>query len=140
MSKEFLMILTKFLDFWSNLGFPRLICGGLKSRQKIIKNFLNLPFFLISLLSVDTNGCKIPKKWVECISRDQWTPSWLPIQKKHTKNCFILKKEKSFKKIFPPNFFEKQTFFGIFWEKNIFLFLGLDLEKTKSQKLPALLW
>ena len=38
------------------------------------------------------------------------------------------KKKKVSKKSFSTNFFEKQKFVGIFWKKNIFLFLGLNLE------------
>ena len=50
----------------------------------------------------------------------------------HKKLFYFEKRKKLQKNIFCPNFFEKQTFFGIFGGKNIFLYLGLNLEQAKS--------
>jgi len=55
-----------------------------------------------------------------------------PKKNTHKKLFYFEKRKKLQKNIFCPNFFEKQTFFGIFWGKNIFLFLGLNLEQAKS--------
>ena len=52
-------------------------------------------------------------------------------KKTHTK-LFYFEKRKKFQKKFFPKIFLKNKHFLEFFGKNIFLFLGLNLEQTKS--------